>query len=469
MNKINQFTIAMPYSFKANKVNKNNEINAETAKISQDLNKMSVLGKSQINFRGGSFKLDPNDRLFVGAIATAFGLSASVVDKVKGVISDYLVSNNYKSMSDIGGEENIDRQCDLTEKINDVINLDDRNYERLVGKVIDRCDEGDNYFPSEDTDELVTTNIIQNAFADLRKKIIENDERLIKSIAATLELNSEESRKLYKFIDDYMKEANLKSFKEFGNEDKIGENAMLIEKISQEFNLSEDDETLIEIEMTRRIFANENDYMPIIHPLDRNNKFASKDGQILYKILGNYNIKQNDAEKLHFAMKCDAYENSFKSIFETFKDNKYSRFNTNFILNSNTFKEIKEDILIDLFSCAKKFEQMSAEIDISNQQHNDRYSQHCAALCLLDEKFNFTEEQIKELKIYFREQEIDMNNSKDIWKAAYEIPDLFNFPLNSSTLIAKILRSINLMDKEELDGYHFKYCQMIMSKRSNHE
>jgi len=467
MNIINQKVKLFPFAFKGTSSKQNFETKPveENNKLENDMVKMSELGKYQINFQGGTFKLNPTDRLFISALATAFGLAADVVDKIKNVVADYLKTNNYNSMSDIGGENNINQQCDLTNEINNVIKLKGKDYERLVGKVIDRCDEGDNYFPYDDSEEVDLEEVLKQTFKNEIKKNKENDEYFIKSIAFTFGFNEKEQKALQDIFTQYMKEFNIRTLKNLEGIDKINETSVIIEAISREFDLSDEDETLITFELTRRIYANEDNYIPVIHPLDRNTETSTRDAKVLWEALSKYNLSQNNFEMLHLAMKQDAYENGFTSIFETFRDSKNQRFFTNRILGFDNFKDIKNDLLIDLFDAAKNIEKITSKLDSLDKMHSNKYIRHCAIVYTLDKDFNFSKTDIKVLKKYFLSKTLDLDNNNDIWKAAYELPDLINLPPSAGNKIAEVIKKVNEIPDDELLGYGLEYCRMIMSKK----
>lgn len=466
MNKINQLVIATTCAFKANnKVSKNNETNSETAKISQDLNSMAVLGKSQINFRGGGFKLDPNDRLFIGAIAATFGLSSAILDKVKNVVADYLKDNNYKSMSDIGGEENIDQQCELTDKINEVIKLDNKDYERLVSKIIDRCDEGDNYFPSDDSNEIDMEELLRSAIKNNVEKGKENDEKFINTLVRVLNLDEEKQIKLRNIINESLEHYNLKSLQNFrDNEDNIL--AYISEQIETGLNLTENEGTAVTLELINRIYMGSK-YEPQATKLDMDLELSSRDSKVYSQVAKNYDIAYEESYQLNRAMKRDAEKRNYKSILELFStlSNIEEFTETNKILDSIMSQDEKFNFIIDMHCAAANAEHLVSASDEEDDVAYINYSKCSAVVCALDDELNLSGTKMKDLKKYLTTQKFNFEDEKDIFRVAYELTDNELIPSADFDKVVEIIKNVNSFSEEDLIGSNIRYCDKIIQKR----
>ncbi len=448
-------------------------------KLEEGLKQQAELGKSQVNFRGkisgkfNGFQLDKKDILFLSTITSAFGLSALHLDKLKSALSDFLQKNNYNSLSDIGGEENIDAQAEVQETICQTLGFDEDDNDRrefLADKVIERCDSGENYFPeNNDFEEAVKDkkfeeSIIRDGvrtFVEIEKK---KDARLIDAIGLTLGFTKEQKSELQEIVQDVLTENILTTLREaemFG--DSIEITAELADKIAQRFGLSEYESLLVNSEIMERIMA-PRDYIPTINPLDRNEEKASRDKKVYNEILDNYNIDMGAAKTLYLVMKQDAFKSGYDSVFKLFdKGNKIEQFPlTNMVLNSKILRDYKPDLIIDFNLAAKNLDKVVQKHEERNKNLGQKYQKECAFICLLDEKLNLSKPEIDELKRYFSAQKTDYKDKNDVWKIAYELAENFNI---NSKMTASIFDTVNSMTKEELDEYGFKYCQCIMSKK----
>lgn len=436
-----------------------NEENPE--KLNDDLGKLSQIGKSQINFRAGGFRLHKYDAMFVGALGAAFGLTASSLDKVKDTIAEFLKSNNLSSMGDLGGADNIDKQCELTDKINDVINLDENDYETLVNKVIHRCDSDVVYDPDDDYIERMSF-VLENSIKKKLALIKQNDEKFINAIILTFDLNTEQQQTLRDTINNALEKSKYPSIKVLGNcVKKIGD---LIDEITEKLDLSLGQTALITAEFSRRISMNEEDYKPKINPLDRNIQKSISDSAALSKILENYNMTIKDVDDLLIAMKQDAYENGFSSIFDLFADGQdIKHFKAvNDVLNSERFADDKFDILIDLHIAAKDLSIISKQVKQDESDGEGRFLRNCAVMCMLDDKVDFSKEELLKLKSYLKSSKLDVRKENDLWKAAYEISEMFNI---SGADVEKAIREANKVSKKELDFYNFSLCDKLVHKK----
>ncbi len=458
MNKINFFANVNTYASQNFKIKDNNTPEELPENLQRDLNKMSVLGKSQIQFKGKSFKLNKDDLLFAGSIAAAFGLSADILNKVKDTIANFLQSNNYTSMSDIGGEENMDLQCDLTEKINDIIDLDDENYEILVNKIVDRCDSEFGYDP-----DFSETDNFEQSIKNTIKKSKENDEKFIQSLILTFELNPEEQQNLRNIISDALKEHNLPSLKALTRDISFKITDEILDKITESLNLSLGQEGLLTAELERRIAFDDTQYTPKINPLDRNIEKSIKEAAAINKITSKYDIAPFDTDRLIVALKNDAYKNGFTSIFDLFNGQNIENYTeTNSVLSSRDFEQVKTDLLIDFHITAKNQTNIYNQMEKESHERALQYLKNCAIICILDDTFNFSQADLQKLQAYFKAVKPDLKTENNIWKTAYEISEIFKI---SGTETAKLIKKACEISEEELQDYNIKYAYKLIDKK----
>lgn len=456
--------------------NKNVQQNPENEKkLNNDLNQIALYNKSLINFQGNNIKLTKKDMAFITGLATTFGLSALVVDKLKQKLGDFLQDNNFISMDDIAGDDNLDVQLNLVEKLNETTNFKDNHYLKLMDSVLDRCYKPTSEENKKDSEPINSEsfndydNLEIKKFKDLIKKSIElvkeNDKKCLKAIGNAFRFNPTQQARLEEIVNTTLKENDLSSLKGLNDDDMIETTATLAEKITKEFNLSEDDSIILIAELSYRYNSQETMYEPSISSLDRNIEISYRDTHILNNIMEKNHINPNLMGILHRAMKQDASARNFNSIFELFNPNyELSNFeNTNNVLNSNNFKLKKTDLLIDLNLAAKNIQAESAKIEDQEKNNMENISRIEYFICELDKLYNFSKDEIKNLKRFMTTEKYDLNNKENAAQIAYELSEFLNKE-SDYIEIRKIVKEINEMSKEDLDMCGFKYCQLLMKK-----
>lgn len=440
-------------------------------KLNNDLSNIANYNKSLINFQGKNVKLTKKDMVFITGLATTFGLSALVVDKLKQKLGDFLQDNNFISMDDIAGDDNLDVQLNLVEKLNETTNFKDDYYLKLVNSVIDRCykptsEKNEKKFEPIDNDLFNDYDDLEiNKFKKGMKLVKENDKKCLDAIGNAFGFNPTQQARFEEIINTTLKENDLYSIKGLSNDDMVETEAALTEKIAKEFNLSEGDSIILIAELSNRYNSKETMYEPNISPLDRNFEISSRDASILNNIMEKNHINPNLIEILHRAMKQDALAYNFNSIFELFNPNyELSNFqNTNNVLNSKNFKLKKTDLLIDLNLAAKNIQAESTKIVHQEKNNMENISRIEGFICELDKLYDFPKDVIKNIKKFMTTEKYDLNNKENAAKIAYELSEFLNKE-NDYIKIRKIVKEINEMSKEDLDMCGFKYCQLLMKE-----
>lgn len=377
-------------------------------------------------------------------------------------------------MADFGGEEHIDEQSELEERISKSLNIENDSTKRefLAGKIIDRCDEGENYYPSSETLEDYISEIealkkefkenIKNTLISEQKK----DSAFINAICHSYEFNEIEKETLTRIINDTLNKNNLIGLGSFKNDKLLETQAAMQEKIYEELDIPEKLEIILDMELENRIFSDK-DYHPITNPIDKNQEIISRDIKILDEIMHSYNIKVDGRNSLLLALKEDAYKNNFKGIFELFskgKDIKNYK-NLNNVLNSENFLDIKNNLLIDLFSASKNLNKIENNIENKELENSIKNAKANSILCKLDKEFNFSKSNIQKIKKYLTNQNLE--NINDFWKAAYEISSNYNLEGGAEKKIVEIFKSIDIKDEDDITQKNFEYIQLLKSKQSN--
>ena len=448
--------------------------------INMELDKIAAINKSQVNFRGKGFDFNKKDLIFLSGLTSVFGLSVTVADKLKDKLAEFLQSNKLESMDDMAGEENLLTQSNLIENLNEVTNFEGKDYFKLMDKVLDRCDpqgkvpsddfseekglveslmdEEDN----DDNDDIFDLRLIKDAIEQIKQ----NDKKCLDTIAYALEFNNAQKTKLTNIVNQTLKSYGLSSLKELANDDMWEKGEALVQKIVDEFRLSEDDKILIDTSLTNRTLAKESNYSPFASPLDRNFELSMRDFGLLEKITKKNNISLENMKNLQIAMKIDAYNNGFESIFDLFRGtNDISKYkNVNQVLNSEKFASKKIDLLIDLNLTARNLQN---EIDNMKSDenklllNNDRIT---AFICELDKLYNFSKDEMKALSWYMKtDAQFDFSNAKNAGKIAYELSEHLKKE-NDFKDLSNLVKQVCEMQEDDLDSYGFKYCQLLMRK-----
>lgn len=471
----NSYLIALPKFNKAqNTALVTNSDNNKS--IDNELGKIAMINKSQVNFRGKGFDFSKKDLMFLSGLTSAFSLSVTVADKLKNKLAEFLQKNKLKSMDDIAGEENLEIQSDLIENLNEITNFEGRDYFKLMDKVLDRCDpEGDiQYDDSPNTGilEFVMGNekdefsdALEICFKNVIRQVKQNDKKCIDAIGAAFEFDNKQQAKLEEIVNKTLEKNHLISLKDLESENMLEVESAMVEDIVDAFELSEDDSIVITTELTNRALSNEPNYQPSISPLDRNLALSARNNGLLSKIAKQNNIGFNDMKTLNNAMKKDAYENGFKSVFDLFNPaNDFSEYkNVNQVLNSKNFVSKKIDLLIDLNLTAKNIKQ---EVNrMAKQEKNDNLNRARvnAFICELDKSYNFSKDDIKKLRKVLLDMKSDLSCPENAGKIAYELSAYLNRENDYAKLVT-LIEQVSQKSEDELNTYGFKYCQLLMRK-----
>lgn len=477
MNKINALPSNVKmYKFSVPPKNKSeDEQTVETHKLENSMTAKADFIKSQISFAGKFRKLDKKDLLFLSTIASSLGASGVILKKLKDELSDFLDKNNYSSMGDFGGEDYIDEQAELAERFSKILNIDEQDSEKmlfLTDKIIERCDSGETYFPEQkgfsETAEnrIAEEKLLAKSIKQLVGKEIEKDKKLVDTLCKTFDFNDKDRNKVESIIKKNLEERNFVTLKQLDNDEGIETNTAIVDEITQKLNLSDYDNTLMIAEFANRI-TSQKDYIPEINPLDRDAETSIRDKSVFNSIMKNNNVSVDKARELYLALKQDAYENGFKSVFDLFKkknrDKKIDSLNT--ILSTKYFEDIEDDLYIEFSMAAKDLDKAKSKVEKTDHKKNNKYSIECAVIRLLDEKFNFTKEDIMSLRRYFSSKNLDLSNNNDVWKAAYEISEMLALKGQSENKIVEVINKVNNLTSEDIDKYNFEYCMLLVSKK----
>lgn len=104
-------------------------------------NNMEILGKSQVNFAGTGFKLNPDDKKFIDVVSRDLRFSDKQKKQFSEIVKDYLKENKLKSLEEMDGDDN-NEQTYFLNKVGEKMNLSDTEFEVLSFHIIDRifCD-----------------------------------------------------------------------------------------------------------------------------------------------------------------------------------------------------------------------------------------------------------------------------------------------------------------------------------------
>lgn len=440
----------------------------DNSKISNELQQLAEIGKSQINFRGKFFKLNQRDLMFLNGLVAAFGLSAVTFDKLKTALTEYLQENKFNSMEDFAGDDHIDEQADLTEKLNEILKLDGDDYNILNYRIIERCDAEENYIPGENDEIMISLDkTMTNIGKEIRDIETKNDKKMLDAFAEAFALDSEEAIRLNEIVQDVLDDNDLVMLRELQELEYSEELGAMLEQIRNEFNLPEDALEAMLSEFMNR-FMQGADYTPHITPLDLNQKSIMTDKNILKDIFIKYNVKAYNAENLHYAMKIDTLNNGLESVFELF-DKKYNAKypKTLEVLNSDAFINIKDDLLIDFHLAVKNKEKIIDKIENNHNEQVNYILKICAMFAALSSLHDFSREEMQQFQYYFDANKIDFNDKKQLWESAYKyLAQSGISDIKESDFVQKA-EEINNCSFEELTNYHHTYIKLFKNKFFN--
>lgn len=451
------------YSFKMDKkqalpAEKNTSFDSAPQKQEYELQKFANLNKGIVSFSG--FKLDDYDREFLDDISQTFGVSKDVRKNLEKTLTNFLKENDFTSISDMAGDDFSAEQSLLLNSLNTVLKLDGDNFQKLVDMIICYID-----FEPDDADDPLEIALFERVLKNFMAQIKKNDTACLDSICHTFNFNDEQKKRLYEIVYNTLHEYELKSMKSLENDDNIEVEAVIQDRIAQEFNLSEDDGLIVSAAFSQRIFSDEDYYIPLTNPLDRNFERCSKDNAIFASILSKYDLYNFDETRLHAAMKHDAYNAGFESIFDLFnQNNDFKSFKeTNEVLNSQRFLPIKTDLLIDFNVANKKQEEILENISKSGHERGERYKKAIAIICNLDNKIDLSSKDVDKIRCYLMDSDADFRTNPA--KAAYELSEIINKE-NSFDKIHATIKEISEIPNDKMKNYGFEYCELVMNKKS---
>ena len=264
-------------------------------------------------------------------------------------------------------------------------------------------------------------------------------------------------------ISDALKEHNLPSLKALTRDISFKITDEILDKITESLNLSLGQEGLLTAELERRIAFDDTQYTPKINPLDRNIEKSIKEAAAINKITSKYDIAPFDTDRLIVALKNDAYKNGFTSIFDLFNGQNIENYTeTNSVLSSRDFEQVKTDLLIDFHITAKNQTNIYNQMEKESHERALQYLKNCAIICILDDTFNFSQADLQKLQAYFKAVKPDLKTENNIWKTAYEISEIFKI---SGTETAKLIKKACEISEEELQDYNIKYAYKLIDKK----
>lgn len=414
----------------------------------------------------GALKVLTNacDKAFVNILTKELNLDAQKAAKLKDTVWNFLREHKVQSLGELGGEDNFDVQWRLHERIAKAISLPEDKGEYLGMEIVNCCDEGKDYIPrglegfrrNMDLEDLLTGKVrtvdgLKNVFSN------QEDDSFYRFAKKLLRQSPDESYEFRTTVEEYLKENNLKSITElFLDEDLICEQAGLIERLENKFNLSESESTALNWEFLERANTNvmDRDYKPDMSP-------HIKDLDSVVKIVddGGYaqkeELKRFDTE-LFRKMSKEAEEKNYENVFEIFKsENNPAKSETyKFIMESRLSQDQKANLIIDLTKISKDPEAFAGALPKQAGKDNyyaniqiDMMAERIAKTFGLEEKDSefYDEIVLKKMKDLLRKmypEHIDDGENTSIKQIAFEIADGYGLPSGAEKEIEKIVSDV---------------------------
>ena len=417
------------------------------------------------------------DKSFVNILTKELKLNEEAANNLRNTIWKYLRENKIQSLSDIGGEEHFDEQVKLQQKITKVLKIsedDDLSNEYIADELIRRCDDGKDYIPlglnGHARDDMYLEKVIGGDIRPLEgfKNILENsaDDSFYKYAKKLLRQTPEESYEFRKTVEEYLKENNLKSISElFNDEDLIGHQAELIEKLEKKFDLNENQSTALNWEFLQRASLDSvsSNYKPMTNP-------HISDLASIRKIFAQDEYTEIDEcfeGELFRKMSIEAVKNDYENVFEIFaqQNNPSKSESYKFITQSNLTPDQKINLIIDLTKVAQDPEEFA--MDIPKQAAKDNFYASIKIDMIsekLTEYFKLADTQTdlydeiisKKMKDIIRKtfpKHITGGENISIKQATYEIAEEYKLPTGAEKEIEKIIKDIDNGDERLLDSY----------------
>ena len=403
---------------------------------STELSSMSeVSGRSMINFRG--LQLHKLDKLFVDTVAAEMNFSKENTTKFTQIISDFLKERNYKSLGDMSGDEFFDTQCDLLEKFSDNFSFpNDVVHEYFVNEFTNRCDSKEDYIPGTLEKYKLENLAMENMIIHTITSIAGDASKFNDVITENLGLNGEQPAKFKSIISEYLSANNLATLKSLRGEDFFNEQAELISKISAEFNLSDNEENILNTEMVNYIYSKPNNYTPMTTRFD-------KDFDLFDAICDKNGMDDSLRAEIFDNIKQIALKNGTSNLFEVF---------TNPNIKDKYLSTLPADLIIDLAL-------LKDDVNIIKHKSRDVFYgsvRDDIIIKALQEEFNFSKltlEAIRDEICKRHPNYIEGGEYKDITQIAFELADKFNLQSGAENKIKQIIQKTDNLEYKALDVF----------------
>lgn len=421
-----------------------------------------------------------HDKAFVDTLAKDLKLGEDTAKSLKNTIWDFLHSNKLKSLTDIGGEEMIEEQSRLADKITNNIKIPEDKREFIVTELIKRCDEGDNYIPGG-LKEFEEMHALEESFANIFKLgkkspvcgslfSVQADKEMYNHLAKVLRLSPEEGLEFKQTIKEFLKDNNLSSIEDLGGFDGILKQSELAELLTNKFELGDAESIAVIAELTTRANSFKGlDYIPMA------NIFV-KDAEPLEKLIKdggyNYEVKPSGikfgthvlpgikfSDELFQVMSEEAKVKGLKNIFEIFmpENNPINSATYKYINSSKLSENEKTNLFIDLYDIAKNPEEYINKVP--TKPLSDIFYSGISCDLMADkiaEKFKLDscyKEGVREYLAKLCPSHVPGGENASPTKIAYELSEKYNLPIGAEKELTKIIKDVQGTKKSSLDKY----------------
>ncbi len=426
----------------------------------------------------GAMKVLTNecDKAFVNILSKEFDLDENSTQRLKNTVWNFLKENKAQSLGELGGDEHFDEQYKLHEKIMNNLKLSEDKSEYLADEIVHCCDDGDDYIPLG-TEGFGRHKILEDLLRGeisvkqgVTNLIDDTDDDYFYQFAGQfLRLTPEKTHDFRKTVDEFLKENNFKSIRElFLDKDNINEQAVLIEKLEDKFNLTDNQSTALDFEFENRAHTNVIEgYQPMINPFVSDYEPLSS---ILAKGGYNYDIGKSDFEDELFDKMCsESSEKGYKSIFEIFEpDNNPNKSQTyEFIMQSELTHDQKMDLLLDLIKGSENIEEIANSLKrhISRDQfyaniQTDMITEKVADtfgfedIHITGDDENIPTTALRQQIIRLFPEHVEGGKGCSIKQVAFEIADQYDLPAKAEKKIENIINDVFKGGTREADKYY---------------
>lgn len=377
-----------------------------------------------------------------------------------------------RSLGEMGGDEHFDEQLELLEKIAEVIDVPDNLSEYLSYEIIYCCNAGQDYIPKGLKGFECTGNIGKMLRGEIpaKKGVIDiteqqHDDEFYKHAKKILRLTADQAYEFRETVDDYLEEKGLHSIKElFFTDDLLNEQAVLIERLGEKFNLNEDQTSSLNFEFCNRAKSSYNgDYKPRTYPY-------VADAALFKKILTarNYNYEIEDSDfifGLYKLMNNEAKNKNYDSIFDIFNpENIFQISNAyNYIKQSQLSEDQKTDLILDLVEASKNYLEMEEELP--KHPRNDEHYANVQSFMIADqiaETFGlsvkimdpYNNDNVLQDIIKLYPEHVEGGENSDVKKVAFLIANKYDLPGGAEKTIEDIIHKVQSGGEKEADIYY---------------